>query len=173
VAVGSDIYIIGGLPQSGDALAQVDVFHTSSSTWNSVAPLTTNRSDPAAAVIGSTIYVFGGNNNTGMLASAEAYDTANPGLGWVPRASMPTARVGPRAGVINGKVYVVGGMDASLVQLRTVERYDPVSNSWSTAVPTNTAHHGGVGGVSGGRFYIIGGRDNGENTSVTEEGTLP
>jgi N-acetylneuraminic acid mutarotase len=82
-------------------------------------------------------------------------------------ASMPTARNALGAAAANGNIYAIGG-DGGSSFLNTVERYDPDTDSWSTAssMPTNRRRLGVV--ESGGSIYAIGGDDGNGPVATTE-----
>src|SRR5207302_6909564 len=80
----------------------------------------------------------------------------SPGSPWSMTAQPPTDRFGLATSTANGKVYAIGGMSASGL-LRTVEVYDPSSNSWSTAAPMPTGRFYLATAALNGRIYAIGG----------------
>ena len=70
-------------------------------SWSTVAPMPTARSDLAAGAVGNIIYALGGQSGT-VLGTNEAYDSvAN---NWSTMASMPVARKDFGVGVVNGIV---------------------------------------------------------------------
>jgi N-acetylneuraminic acid mutarotase len=91
------------------------------------------------------------------LAADDAWQ-ARPAMG-VPRA------IEPGAAAVNGRLYMFGGNwymdDGSYRQeyLRSVEMFDPATNSWSPAcdLPLPIAHTTAT--EAGGKIYIIGGHD--------------
>jgi N-acetylneuraminic acid mutarotase len=107
--------------------------------WATRPPMPSRRGALAVAAAGGKVYAIGGDLCTeGISDAVEAYD---PVAGvWSRRAPLPTARqmlgaaVGPE-----GALYAIGGgvpLDPALpcdqkVALDTVERYDPISDTWS------------------------------------------
>ena len=73
----------------------------------------TARGGIATAVVGSTIYTFGGEGNTddstSVFDQVEAYDTSRNR--WTALAPMPVPRHGTAATSIDGTVYIPGGGD--------------------------------------------------------------
>lgn len=68
--------------------------------------------------------------------------------------------------LISGYLYAVGGHDG-IIYLKTVERYDPVTNEW-TFVTSMGARRGGVGVAAlGGCLYATGGYDGSSNLSTS------
>lgn len=130
--------------------------------WTPVAPMSTPREGPAAAVVDGTIYALGGHTTDGpVVASMESYDPATNT--WTGRAPMSTARAGMAAAVIGNTIYVVGGNashgGAPVVALNTVEAYDAVSNSWITPPPPAmlAARAFPAAAAVNGTLYVIGG----------------
>lgn len=54
------------------------------------------------------------------------------------------------------QLFVVGGFDG-LQRLRSVERYDPFSNTWAAAAPLLEAVSSAAVAPSAGQLYVIGG----------------
>src|SRR5262249_61948044 len=70
-------------------------------------PLPTARSGIAAAVLGSRLFVFGGEAPTGTFGQVEVYEAA---LGrWSALAPMPTPRHGLTAIAFEGRIHVLSG----------------------------------------------------------------
>lgn len=149
-------------------------------TWTLRAPIPTRRGG-ASAVVNRKIYVVGGClsdcriNTTNLL---EAYDPDDDS--WSTLPPMPTARVGHAAAALNGKLFVVGGVPACLPclpQLRSIEVYDPVFNTWDTTTtraPMPTGREGASAAVIDGKLYVVGGvvRNPGNAFDHHKTGTL-
>jgi N-acetylneuraminic acid mutarotase len=107
-------------------------------------------------VIGSGIYVFGGeDNDDGVQVSVFKYDTM--GNSWSTLAPMPSARwCYHTASILNGLVYIVG---AELGCAETL-RYDPASDAWTTLAHCLTEKVQSTSFVLGGRLYAAGGSSN-------------
>ncbi|HEV8124354.1 MAG TPA: kelch repeat-containing protein [Gemmatimonadales bacterium] len=76
---------------------------------------------------------------------------------WMTRASMPTPRRFTAFGVINGLLYVAGGKNASLTVVKTLEIYNPATNTWTIGKGMNSARVGAAYGVINGLLYVAGG----------------
>ena len=127
--------------------------------WSQRAPMPTNRSGGATAVIDSKIYVAGGRPPRG--SDFAVYDTAENR--WSALPDVPTQRNHLAAGAIGGKVYVAGGrFGAGFNSERTaaLEIYDPATNRWTAGAPL-PAPRGGVSSVvANGCLFVIGGEGN-------------
>ncbi len=49
---------------------------------------------------------------------------------WAKKADMPTARFGFQTYLVRGKIYAIGGTTVMSNALKTVEEYNPVSDTW-------------------------------------------
>ncbi len=127
-------------------------------------------------MVDGIIYVIGGHSGR-ALSAMEAYDPAADT--WTTKADMPTARhhLGANgAGVIDGRIYVSGGgtkcdvIAVDLDPVRTVEVYDPATDTWTQAsdMPRTRLIHSAS--VVDGKMYIIGGVDfvGGEMPTVVD-----
>jgi len=92
------------------------------STWTARAPMPTPRDDAAAVGLGGKVYVVGGRDSSGALASVLAYAPAFDT--WSSKADMPGAKSAPGATVVNGHIYVIGPPDPQVYE------YSPATNSW-------------------------------------------
>ncbi len=78
-----------------------------------------------------------------------------PGI-WTAKEPMPTKRHGVSSAVFNGKIYVFGGWD-----LKTVEEYDPITDSWNAKSPMPNVHAYSGAILIENRIYVIGGNEEG------------
>ena len=102
-----------------------------SASWSVAASMSTARDNHIAILLpNGKVLVTGGQNSSGVLATAELY---NPATGtWSNTGSMTTAHVYFHASLLpNGKVLVAGGRDISGKDISTAEIYDPTSGTWS------------------------------------------
>jgi kelch-like protein 2/3 len=95
----------------------------------------TARAYHAVCVLDGCIFVSGGTiARQQYVASVEKYDPLTDS--WSAVASMQHARTGHAMAVLNGHIYVAGGCwmneDEEKEFLRSVERYDAATNSWSS-----------------------------------------
>ena len=102
-----------------------------SASWSVAASMSTARDNHIAILLpNGKVLVTGGQNSSGVLATAELY---NPATGtWSNTGSMTTAHTYFHASLLpNGKVLVEGGRDNSGKYISTAEIYDPTSGTWS------------------------------------------
>ncbi|XP_074621163.1 kelch-like protein 18 [Acropora palmata] len=167
------LYAVGG-HDGTSYLNSVECYNLTTGEWKFVAPMNQPRRYVAATALGGLLYAVGGYDGVSVLDSVEVY---NPKLDqWKRVGSMSNARRHVAVGVLENKdgdssgsgyLYAVGGHDG-IIYLKTVERYDPVTNEW-TCVASMGARRGGVGVAAlGGCLYATGGYDGSSNLSTSE-----
>jgi N-acetylneuraminic acid mutarotase len=112
----------------------------------------------ASGAINNQLYVYFGEATSGPKTLLR-YDPATDA--WVTLASAPHRHSYPAAGVIDGKFYLAGGDDGSTPNgtfpTRTLDVYDPATNTWSTKTPMPIGRFHGAGRVINGKLYVAGG----------------
>jgi N-acetylneuraminic acid mutarotase len=126
--------------------------------------LAATTSDAPSPASGYRIYAIGGDDGSGPVATAAAYDTL--ARAWSTVASMPTARLNLAATSGPGLLYALGGSTGSSA-LATHEIYDAAADAWSSSTPLPTARSG-LAAVTGrdGLIYAVGGYDGTYLTTV-------
>ncbi|MCH8873205.1 hypothetical protein IH824_10620, partial [candidate division KSB1 bacterium] len=101
------MYVIGGRVMTlSSNLDTNEVYDPKTDTWQSLEPMPTARGGLAAATIGNTIFVFGGESLTSTFEQNEQYI---PEAGWFSHTRMPTPRHGLGAVAVDDRIYVIGG----------------------------------------------------------------
>lgn len=109
-------------------------------------------------ILAALAFFFSLTNITATLADASKIGT------WTTGAPAPTKRTEVAAAAVEGKIYVVGGFNKPSLKnaldyavSRSVEVYDPESNTWSTTAPLPEGrHHAGIAALDG-KLYVVGG----------------
>jgi|SRR5579884_787136 len=147
--------------------------------WVSVRPAPTARTEVAAAVVGTTIYVVGGfehaggSNPTAAIVSdrVEAYDAL--GDRWTTKTSLPVALHHAGIAAVGGRLYVIGGFrqlpTPGWHPVATVYVYDPHDDRWTEGAPMPTPRGALSVTELEGKLYAIGGLDGRGDTSAVEE----
>jgi hypothetical protein len=147
--------LIGGLPSGhgGQPLASVLVLAADGSGWSDLPPLTTARTDPAAALLpDGKVLVAGGKGGTGqggdtVLRTAELWDPATQK--WTALPPMAHGRVYLAACVLpSGRVAVVGGVGTDGVSRKDGEVFDPVKCEWEPLGAEMAHEHGNISTVA-------------------------
>lgn len=162
-AIGSLIFMAGGMDTNGASLASVESYDPATNTWETTADMTTRRDNPGSFTTNGSLYIFGGRTRNadgttenGTLNTVEMFDpTTNT---WSAKAPMPTGRRTFVVGTLNGRAQVMGGeITASGGAFAQNEEYNPITDSWRTLAPMNTPRHGGAFATIGNVLYTAGG----------------
>ncbi|MEE4271153.1 MAG: kelch repeat-containing protein [Thermoanaerobaculales bacterium] len=174
------IYVIGGFDETGTIHGSVLIYDPATSAWSTGADMPTPRGDGAVGVAHyGLIYVVGGSDENGaVLQSVEVYDPSSDSWSTVADMSMP--RVAAGIAVYNDEIWVSGGGFEPFVEppwavTAQVERFDPVTGTWSPAPYLNQARRDQAMVVLDDTLYVIGGFDSmlrGVNTEryIDDEG---
>jgi N-acetylneuraminic acid mutarotase len=125
--------------------------------------------NPATAVLGGKVYVFGGSTApfSGAVSNASIYD---PGSNtWQSLPPMPLAVGGATAQVVDGRIWVAGGLNGAGASVANLQVFDPQTGGWSTASPMLERRDNAGSGVHTGRLYVFGGRTRNADGSVVNE----
>ena len=105
-------------------------------SWTELAPYPIAVSGHAVISQAGNVYSFGGIVNNAAIANAYMYSPATNT--WTPIASLPAPR-GWFSGASDGTyIYLLGGVDQNFNTTATLWRYDPVSNTYNTSLPSYT-----------------------------------
>jgi len=164
------LYRVGGMrPQNARAektdtrsQATCAAYDPAAGKWADLEPLPEPRSSHDAAVVGDTLYVFGGWRLNGPDGRSEwldhgwRLDLAKPGAKWQ-KVEQPFQRRALTAAAHGGKVYVVGGLNPKSETELTVNVYDPKAGTWAEGPPLPGEKSNGftpASAVAGGRLYV-------------------
>ncbi|XP_021560360.1 kelch-like protein 35 [Neomonachus schauinslandi] len=147
------IVVIGGCDRKGLLkLPFTDAYHPESRRWTPLPSFPGyTRSEFAACALRNDIYVSGGHIN-----SRDVWMFSTPWHTWIKVASLLKGRWRHKMAVVQGQLFAVGGFDG-LRRLRSVERYDPFSNTWAGAAPLPEAVSSAAVVSCAGRIYVVGG----------------
>jgi N-acetylneuraminic acid mutarotase len=119
----------------------------------------------AVASQAGNVYSFGGIVNNAAVANAYKYSPATNT--WTPIASLPQPRGWFSAASDGTYVYLLGGVDQNFNTAATLWRYDPVSNTYNTSLPSYTIPtYFHASAYLNGKIYRIAGRAIGTDFHV-------
>jgi len=133
--------------------------------WTEQSPYPIAVSGNAVASQGGNVYSFGGIANNTAIANAYKYSPATNT--WTPIASLPAPRGWFSAASDGTYIYLLGGVDQNFTTTATLWRYDPISNTYNTSLPSYTIptyFHASV--YLNGKIYRIAGRAIGTDFHV-------
>src|SRR5262245_55678775 len=105
-------------------------------SWTEQATYPIAVSGHAVVSVGGNVYSFGGIVSNAAITNAYKYSPATNS--WTPIASLPAPR-GWFSGASDGTyIYLLGGVDQNFNTTATLWRYDPVSNTYNTSLPSYT-----------------------------------
>jgi N-acetylneuraminic acid mutarotase len=134
-------------------------------SWVEQSPYPIAVSGNAVASQGGNVYSFGGIANNVAIANAYKYSPATNT--WTPIASLPAPRGWFSATSDGTYVYLLGGVDQNFTTTATLWRYDPISNTYNTSLPSYTIPtYFHASAYLDGKIYRIAGRAIGTDFHV-------
>lgn len=138
-------------------------YDTVGGTWSQLATNTLNgggRGYGTMEYIDGKLYLYGGYRGPSHLTLMTCYDITTDT--WSAKTPSTLGRAYCTSCVIDGKMYVVGGaLTGELDVSNTLQRYDPVTNSWSLLANVPASLGGGACCNYGNRLYLFGGYNTG------------
>ncbi|MEZ4709684.1 MAG: S8 family serine peptidase [Caldilineaceae bacterium] len=167
VMLNGKIYVAGG--ESFDFFSSrpqesLYIYDLATNSWSVGATFPAKLSGVAMAAHNGKLYTFGG--WTGVIESDQVFEYDPNGGVWTAKAPMPGGtRRYAAAATLGGKIYVVGGWP----DLNRVDVYDPATNSWAAAPPTNFGRQSpGLTTGPDGFLYLAGGGKRWDGVAVAE-----
>lgn len=173
------LYVCGGGSIFRGVLNSVSRFNCCIGVWETMPPMPTARRLCAAAAMGGSLYVMGGEveepaqwyfegtwRQYRQLPDVERYD-AFAGQ-WHSLEDMPTARAGCGGTATTGLVYALGGRIGENVRA-TAERFDAATGRWERLPSFPTERSGCVAVALFGMLYVLGGKGTDGNILSTVE----
>ncbi|XP_077292901.1 kelch-like protein 15 [Arctopsyche grandis] len=161
VLVGDELIAIGG--EDNKIRNTVESIDLKTGKKINLPSLQIGRVGSVAAAIGNVIYVFGGNDGSTTVNSAEKWDPVT--RKWSFTTPMITGRRGCGITVLDNEIYVIGGWNESAIDdfgYKNVEVFCPCSEKWRTCAPMNESRHWISATTYDGKIYVFGGRQKGE-----------
>lgn len=163
--IGDDIYVIGGLDESGNTLDIVEVYNVKNNSWKSIASLPQPLHHTAAASYDGKIYVVGGFISREWIPTNQLFIYDPIRNQWTEGKSMPSPRGALNALFVKGTLYAIGGQDEARI-LNFNEAYNPLTNTWISKAPMITERHHAASTAVEDKIYVIGGRTAGSSPLV-------
>merc|ERR1712224_561631 len=124
------VYVCGGITSSGRATRLVERFDVIVKKWENSTSMLEARAGHAGAVLSSSFYVCGGDNDTsnGAFTTAEKYVLASDRWERLPNMNSPRSLHSAAAGV--GRLFVCGGEDMSRKTLSSCACFSTRTGKW-------------------------------------------
>lgn len=164
--INDSIYVIGGFTSNEEITDIVEMFNSSSNSWNQdIAPLPIPLHHAVANSYQGKIYVIGGYTGD-WIPSNKLFIYDPSSNSWIEGNPMSTPRGSPNANFVNGILYVIGG-DLDDNPISVVEKYDVATGQWTSSLaPMPTPRHHAASAVVDGNIFVMGGRLSGEMINV-------
>ncbi len=165
------VLVAGSFFQGSGYLATAEIYDPATNSWTPATSMSSARGEHTAVVLASgKVLAVGGYNGGSPLATAELYDPiANS---WSAAGSLVTARMWHTMSALpGGRVLAAGGVDSlsNNSNLRSVELYDPVANTWSSAVGMGIARTQAKSVLlTNGKLLVAGGHNDTGDLASTE-----
>eukprot|EP01043_Picozoa_sp_COSAG02_P022391 COSAG02_NODE_1163_length_14166_cov_62.952797_3_plen_471_part_00 len=168
VAIGSQAYVFGG----GRSAADIQVYDCAmrdNDGWRSVGAFRSTRlltclqgiHCPAVAKLDGLVYLVGGQDSFGALASVHLYIPKTERICHL--TSMRVPRAGCSCATMGDLLYIVGGrsgvFSCTAAVFSSVETYDPVDDVWGKIANMSEPRDGCAAVACSGRLYVLGGND--------------
>lgn len=159
VALGSDLYVIGGFQNGFQIVSAVSVYDTVAGAWSAGPPLPAAHHHVVAAVVDDRVLVLGALSGLGFAAARVAWELDGAGA-WqeLTPLSAERARGAGATAVVGSDVYVVGGFRGGAA-VALADRYDAEADTWHEVAALPAARDHLVVASYDGVVYALGGRD--------------
>ncbi|WP_081096600.1 MULTISPECIES: DUF5011 domain-containing protein [Vibrio] len=154
------IYMVGGFNEHGDITRSAYSYDLEAREWKTLASANVERYDSATAVIGDTLYVFGGNYSNFEYSS---YNTQSDS--WTSLGTYHPLNRDKHTAVTSGKYIYVLKTELYGYGYQEVMRYDTELDTWQIRYfdVLNYAYRDTF--IYKGRIYLVGGDDGIEGSS--------
>jgi hypothetical protein len=168
VSIGSQAYVFGGGRSAVDIQVYDCAMHDSGE-WRSVGAARSTRvltclqgiHCPAVAELDGLVYLVGGQDSFGALASVQLYIPNTEQI--CELTSMRVPRAGCSCATMGDLLYIVGGRSGvfacTAAVYSSVETYDPVDDVWGKVANMSEPRDGCAAVTCSGRLYVLGGND--------------
>jgi len=128
------------------------------STWTQLAPVPAPTEGMTVGGVGKVIITAYGASSTGDTNLTRLYDITTDSWSLGSPAPLPARSEAAYGDTTHaGFLYVIGGGNSGGV-LSDLQRYDPVTDTWTTLASMATARAGAVAAVVDSNIFVIGGR---------------
>ncbi|XP_049315426.1 kelch-like protein 1 [Bactrocera dorsalis] len=145
-----NLFFIGGCKKMA-RLNVVRSWNIRNKTWQNLPGMIEARRRHCVVELNDKIYAIGGYGDN-VLSSVERYSTSD---GWKFVNSLIVERYDAGAVTLNGKIYIMGGCNGKSQSLKSVECYNPDSNTWNYCADMTEHHNFACVTVHKGHIYVL------------------
>jgi N-acetylneuraminic acid mutarotase len=161
------IYLAGGNSSENLRSTALLSYNPATDIWTTEASMLTGVSEPSAGMVGTSMVVADGAEDSGFTGYTEGYDIATNA--WSALTPDPTSRSASCYGAVGSKLFVIGGttggQGAAAITLN--ESFQLSKDKWATlaAMPQGSVFAGST--IYKGKLYCVGGTSVfGESSTV-------
>ena len=162
-AVDGYIYVFGGYGDyeaGGGTLSSMERYDSCRDEWVTLADMPIAMASQAAVALNGQVYVLGGWDDDGTVTNSVWHFDPQRST-WTELPPMAQRRDLFGAAALDGKIYAIGGVggdeDNEDDVLRTVERFDPVTNAWESVAGMQLERGEFAAVALDGKLFAIGG----------------
>ncbi|HEY4840750.1 MAG TPA: hypothetical protein VIH78_02220 [Terriglobales bacterium] len=139
------------------ALVKAQHAEITHNTWTNEAAMLVGVSEPSAGVVGTSMVVADGAENSGFTGYTEGFDIATNT--WSALTPDPTSRSASCYGAVGPKLYVIGGTSGGegAAALSLNESFQLSKDKWATLAPMPQGSVFPASTIYKGKLYSIGG----------------
>lgn len=131
-AIGTFVYILGGLDAASAEQSQLWRYDVALDTYTTMAPLPATISQHEMVAVGGRLYVFGGFQNGSKLADCWRFDPASNTWAAIAPMGFPLRAGEIAAHALGTNVYLTGGRPYTGGPPALTEKYDTLTDTWTT-----------------------------------------
>ena len=171
VVYGGDggVYAIGGTVGGGTPNGENERYDIATDTWTTTTSMPTGMTLIDGGQVNGVIYIPGGYDSNGFVATTQAYSTTADS--WTTIAAAPRSVAAYAVATCGGKLYRSGGAEEATFPNGTtdLEVYDPATDSWTALASMNHGHTWHAMACINGKLYVAGGIDDAGGESTVAE----
>ena len=167
VWAGNRLLVWGGQNEQGilNSGAQLGFNNGAPTVWFALSAISapSGRTGHTAVWTGQRLLIWGGKNNTGLLADGASYDPVANAWSPLPTANAPTSRTGHGA-VWTGQEMIIFGGESTAGTVGDGAAYNPATSQWRplSGLGNPTPRSGASTVWSGTELIVFGGLSNGQ-----------
>ncbi|XP_077292429.1 uncharacterized protein LOC143915595 [Arctopsyche grandis] len=150
------VLIIGG--DSFGMSVTIDAYNLTTNSWTHFLKADIKNTNFSAVIYKSNVFMFGGWNSEEDL-NTKAYSIGLFTKELKHLAPMKEKRSYSTAATVNHRIFIMGGWNGKN-ELKIVEEYDYVNNSWKNVASMNIERHDHASVVYNEEIYVFGGENN-------------